>query len=151
MSNLHLWSRVQEAKRRGAKIVAIDPYRSLSAEKCTQHVALRPGTDGMLALGMMHVLIAEDLLDHDYIAKHTLGFWMTSEDLPDPENRVTLERDGRIRLSYAPNNEEAHVRLTKRLKSMLRGIGCEEHLHPMNVYIGKRIPLASVAPRSLLL
>jgi anaerobic selenocysteine-containing dehydrogenase len=74
VSNLHLWSRVQEAKRRGAKVVAIDPYRSLSAEKCTQHIALRPGTDGMLALGMMHVLIAEDLLDHDYIARHTLGF-----------------------------------------------------------------------------
>jgi anaerobic selenocysteine-containing dehydrogenase len=74
VSNLHLWSRVQEAKRRGAKVVAIDPYRSLSVEKCTQHVALRPGTDGMLALGMMHVLIAEGLLDHDYIAKHTLGF-----------------------------------------------------------------------------
>jgi anaerobic selenocysteine-containing dehydrogenase len=74
VSNLHLWSRVQEAKRRGAKVVAIDPYRSLSAEKCTQHVALRPGTDGMLALGMMHVLIAEDRLDHEYIAKHTLGF-----------------------------------------------------------------------------
>ena len=57
VSNLHLWSRVQEAKRRGAKVVAIDPYRSLSAEKCTQHVALLPGTDGALALGMMHVLI----------------------------------------------------------------------------------------------
>jgi anaerobic selenocysteine-containing dehydrogenase len=74
VSNLHLWSRVQEAKRRGARVVAIDPYRSLSAEKSTQHVALRPGTDGMLALGMMHVLIAEDLLDHDYIAQHTIGF-----------------------------------------------------------------------------
>ena len=46
------------AKRRGAKVVAIDPYRSLSAEKCTQHIALLPGTDGALALGMMHVLIA---------------------------------------------------------------------------------------------
>ncbi|MGH8687367.1 MAG: molybdopterin-containing oxidoreductase family protein [Burkholderiales bacterium] len=74
VSNLHLWSRVQEAKRRGAKIVAIDPYRSLSAEKCTQHIALLPGTDGALALAMMHVLIAEDLIDRDYIARHTLGF-----------------------------------------------------------------------------
>ncbi|HEX7111471.1 MAG TPA: molybdopterin oxidoreductase family protein, partial [Mizugakiibacter sp.] len=74
VSNLHLWSRVQEAKRRGAKLVAIDPYRSLSAEKCTQHVALLPGTDGALALGMMHVLIAEDLIDHDYVAKYTLGY-----------------------------------------------------------------------------
>ena len=74
VSNLHLWSRVQEAKRRGAKVVAIDPYRSLSAQKCTQHVALLPGTDGALALGMMHVLMAENLVDHDYIAKYTLGY-----------------------------------------------------------------------------
>lgn len=73
-SNLHLWSRVQAAKRRGAKVIAIDPYRSLSAEKCTQHVAPLPGTDGALALGMMHVLIAEGLIDSDYIARYTLGF-----------------------------------------------------------------------------
>src|SRR5256886_739807 len=48
VSNLHLWSRVQEAKRRGARVIAIDPYRSLSAEKCSQHIALLPGTDGAL-------------------------------------------------------------------------------------------------------
>jgi len=74
VSNLHLWSRVQAAMRRGAKVVAIDPYRSLSAEKCTQHVALLPGTDGALALAMMHVLIAEGRLDRDYLARHTVGF-----------------------------------------------------------------------------
>jgi anaerobic selenocysteine-containing dehydrogenase len=74
VSNLHLWSRVQEAKRRGAKLIAIDPYRSLSAEKCAQHVALLPGTDGALALAMMHVLISEDLIDRDYIENYTLGF-----------------------------------------------------------------------------
>jgi anaerobic selenocysteine-containing dehydrogenase len=74
VSNLHLWSRVQTAKRRGAKVIAIDPYRSLSAEKCTQHIALLPGTDGALALGMMHVLISEGLLDPEYVAKYTLGY-----------------------------------------------------------------------------
>jgi anaerobic selenocysteine-containing dehydrogenase len=74
VSNLHLWSRVQAAKRRGAKVVAIDPYRSLSAEKCTQHIALLPGTDGALALGMMHVLISEGLIDRDYIERYTLGY-----------------------------------------------------------------------------
>jgi len=74
VSNLHLWSRVQEAKRRGARLVAIDPYRSQTAEKCHEHLALLPGTDAALALGMMHVLIAEDLLDRDYIARYTLGF-----------------------------------------------------------------------------
>jgi anaerobic selenocysteine-containing dehydrogenase len=73
-SNLHFWMRAQEAKRRGAKLIAIDPYRSLTAEKCHQHIALLPGTDAAFALGLMHVLIAEDLLDHDYIADHTLGF-----------------------------------------------------------------------------
>ncbi|MGH8714257.1 MAG: molybdopterin-containing oxidoreductase family protein [Casimicrobiaceae bacterium] len=74
VSNLHLWSRVQEAKRRGARLIAIDPYRSQTAEKCHLHLALLPGTDAALALGMMHVLIAEDLLDRDYIARYTLGF-----------------------------------------------------------------------------
>src|SRR3954464_186893 len=74
VSNLHLWSRVQDAKRRGAKVIAIDPYRSLSAEKCTQHVALLPGTDGALALGMMHVLMRDGLVDRDYVARYTLGY-----------------------------------------------------------------------------
>ncbi|WP_306394454.1 molybdopterin-containing oxidoreductase family protein [Telluria beijingensis] len=73
-SNLHFWMRAQEAKRRGATLIAIDPYRSLTAEKCHQHIALLPGTDAALALGMMHVLIKEDLLDHDYIEHYTLGF-----------------------------------------------------------------------------
>ncbi|HTM61954.1 MAG TPA: molybdopterin oxidoreductase family protein [Burkholderiales bacterium] len=74
VSNLHLWGRVQDAKRKGAKVIAIDPYRSLSAEKCTQHVALLPGTDGALALGMMHVLVRDRLVDRDYVEKYTLGY-----------------------------------------------------------------------------
>ncbi|TGP44276.1 molybdopterin oxidoreductase family protein [bacterium M00.F.Ca.ET.228.01.1.1] len=74
VSNLHFWTRAQQAKRRGARLIAIDPYRSLTAEKCHQHIALKPGTDGALALGMMNVLISEDRLDHAYIAAHTLGF-----------------------------------------------------------------------------
>ncbi|HBI71295.1 MAG TPA: molybdopterin oxidoreductase [Massilia sp.] len=78
-SNLHFWMRAQEAKRRGARLIAIDPYRSLTAEKCHQHIALLPGTDSALALGMMHVLIKEDLLDHDYIASYTLGFAQLKE------------------------------------------------------------------------
>ena len=73
-SNLHLWSRAQDAKRNGAKLIAIDPYRSLTAEKCHQHIALMPGTDGALALGVMHVLVREGWLDRDYIERYTLGF-----------------------------------------------------------------------------
>ena len=74
VSNLHLWSRVQEAKRRGAKLVAIDPYRSLSAEKCHEHLALLPGTDAALALGIMQVIIGEGRHDADYVERYTIGF-----------------------------------------------------------------------------
>ena len=89
VSNLHLWSRVQAAKRRGAKVIAIDPYRSLSAEKCTQHVALIPGSDGALALGMMHVLVRDGLIDGDYIQRYTLGFDALAKRLEDyPPERV---------------------------------------------------------------
>jgi anaerobic selenocysteine-containing dehydrogenase len=72
-SNLHLWSRAQEAKRRGAKLIAIDPYRSLTAEKCHEHIALMPGTDAALAFGIVHVLQRERWLDDDYIERYTLG------------------------------------------------------------------------------
>ena len=73
-SSLHFWTRAQEAKRRGARLVAIDPYRSATADKCHEHVALLPGTDGALAFGIMHVLIAEGLVDRDYIDRYTIGF-----------------------------------------------------------------------------
>ncbi|RKP48499.1 molybdopterin-containing oxidoreductase family protein [Pararobbsia silviterrae] len=74
VSSVHFWMRAQEARRRGAKLVAIDPYRSLTAEKCDEHIALQPGTDAALALGMMHVLIRDGLIDDDYIARYTEGF-----------------------------------------------------------------------------
>ncbi|HET9481837.1 MAG TPA: GMC family oxidoreductase [Candidatus Polarisedimenticolia bacterium] len=81
----------------------------------------------------------------ELMAKHSLDFWLTSEDLPDPDNRVTLGRDGRIVLNYTVNNLEGHKRLQAKLKSLLSEINCTEHLLPMNAYIGQRIPLAGVA------
>jgi choline dehydrogenase-like flavoprotein len=82
----------------------------------------------------------------DKMARHALDFWLTSEDLPDPDNRVTLARDGRIQLRYRPNNEEAHRRLVTKLKQMLGRIGCEDqHFWEQNFYLGKKIPLAGVA------
>jgi anaerobic selenocysteine-containing dehydrogenase len=69
VSNLHFWRLAQEAKRRGARLIAIDPCRTVTADKCDQHIALLPGTDSALALGLMHVLIRDDLVDHDYIAR----------------------------------------------------------------------------------
>jgi anaerobic selenocysteine-containing dehydrogenase len=73
-SNLHFWRQAQIAKRAGAKLICIDPRRTETAEKCHEHLQLRPGTDAALALAVMHELIVNDWLDHDYIARHTLGW-----------------------------------------------------------------------------
>ncbi|WP_225785213.1 molybdopterin-dependent oxidoreductase [Xenophilus sp. Marseille-Q4582] len=73
-SNLHFWRHVQTAKRAGARVVCIDPRRTETADKCDEHIALLPGTDGALALALMHELIVHDWLDPDYIARHTLGW-----------------------------------------------------------------------------
>lgn len=73
-SNLHFWRLAQQAKRNGARLVCIDPRRTETAEKCHEHIALRPGTDAALALALMHQLMTHDWLDHDYIAQHTLGW-----------------------------------------------------------------------------
>ncbi|MBX9831817.1 MAG: molybdopterin-dependent oxidoreductase, partial [Burkholderiaceae bacterium] len=73
-SNLHFWRYAQQAKRNGAKLVCIDPRKSETADKCHEHIALRPGTDAALALALMHELIVNDWLDHDYIERHTLGW-----------------------------------------------------------------------------
>jgi anaerobic selenocysteine-containing dehydrogenase len=70
-SNLHFWRYAQEAKRNGARLVCIDPRRTETADKCHEHIALLPGTDAALALGLMHELIVHDWLDHDYLARHT--------------------------------------------------------------------------------
>jgi anaerobic selenocysteine-containing dehydrogenase len=73
-SNLHFWTFAQAAKRNGAKLICIDPRKTETADKCHQHIALLPGTDGALALGLMRELIVNDWLDHDYIARHTEGW-----------------------------------------------------------------------------
>jgi choline dehydrogenase-like flavoprotein len=89
----------------------------------------------------------------DLMARHSLDFWLTSEDLPAPDNRVTLDRDSAIVLSYRPNNEEAHQRLIAKLKSLMKqqtkclvhGHECHEGLFARNLFLGQRIPLAGVA------
>jgi choline dehydrogenase-like flavoprotein len=81
----------------------------------------------------------------ELMAKHSLDFWLTSEDLPDPENRVTLDRDGNIVLSYRPNNEEGHRELIARLEYLLQHLDMHPHLVPRNLFVGNRIPLAGVA------
>jgi anaerobic selenocysteine-containing dehydrogenase len=73
-NNIHLWPFVAEARRKGAKLVVIDPYRTRTAACADWYLPINPGTDGALALAMMHVIIGEGLHDADYLAKYTLGF-----------------------------------------------------------------------------
>lgn len=73
-NNLHLWPFIEEARRNGAKLVVIDPYKTRTARCADWHIPINPGTDVALALGMMHVIIAENLYDADYVSSHTQGF-----------------------------------------------------------------------------
>ncbi len=72
-SNPHLWPFVLEAKRKGAPIIAIDPLRTRTAQQCDEWIPIRPGTDAAFALGLMHVLFADELVDQDYMERYTLG------------------------------------------------------------------------------
>jgi anaerobic selenocysteine-containing dehydrogenase len=104
-SNVHLWPKILEAKRKGAKVIAIDPYRSLTAEKCDEHLAVTPGADGALALAMMNVIVRENLVDHDYVERHTLGFDLLRERVMEyPPSRVA---------AIAGLSEEAIVNLAR--------------------------------------
>jgi anaerobic selenocysteine-containing dehydrogenase len=73
-NNVHLWPFIVEAQRKGAKLVVIDPYRTRTAQCADWYLPINPGTDAALALGMMHVIINENLYDADYVACYTLGF-----------------------------------------------------------------------------
>ena len=113
-SNPHMWPLVLEARERGAPVIAIDPIRTRTAAQCDEWIAIRPGTDAALALGMMHVLLERGLQDDDYIASHTLGFDELRERVKEyspervsaitgipPETIVSLgERYGRARSAF---------------------------------------------------
>ena len=74
VTNLHLWPFVTEARKNGARVVVIDPVETRTARSADWHVRPRPGTDAALALGLMHVIVAEGLHDADYVAAHAYGF-----------------------------------------------------------------------------
>ena len=91
-SHINLMSLVKKARQRGAFIVGIDPYRTPTAKFADLHLQPRPGTDGALALGMMHVLIGEGLLDHEYIQRATVGFGPLAHHVKqyDPERVAAI-------------------------------------------------------------
>ena len=74
VTNLHLWPFIREAQEQGARVVVIDPLKTRTSAAADWHVRPLPGTDAVLALGMMHVIVTERLYDADYVERHTLGF-----------------------------------------------------------------------------
>ena len=87
-NNVHLWPMVDEARRNGARLIVIDPYRTRTAALADWHIAIRPGTDAALALGMMHVILNEGLEDREYIAEMTHGI----DQLAERAREYTPER-----------------------------------------------------------
>lgn len=93
-TNLHLWPFVAEAQKRGAKVVVIDPMRHRTAKAADWHIPIRPGTDGALALAMMHVIIAEGLTDEAYVRDHTVGYDELVERVRDHTPEWAAEQTG---------------------------------------------------------
>jgi len=124
-NNVHLWPFIAEARRNGAKLLVIDPYRTRTAECADWYLPINPGTDAALALGMMHVIIGENLHDADYVAKYTLGFehlrekvkeyspervaqWtgIAAEDIRKLAREYATARPSVIRLNYGVQRSE---------------------------------------------
>jgi len=124
-TNVHLWPFITEARRKGARLVVIDPYRTRTAHCADWYLPIHPGTDVALALGMMHVIINENLYDADYVAQHTLGFeqlrqraqdyapervagWtgIAAADIRRLARAYALERPAVIRVNYGVQRAE---------------------------------------------
>jgi anaerobic selenocysteine-containing dehydrogenase len=124
-NNVHLWPFIAEARRNGAKLVVIDPYCTRTAECADWYLPINPGTDAALALGMMQVIIGENLHDADYVSKYTLGFeqlrekvkeyspervaqWtgISAEDIRKLAREYATVRPSVIRLNYGVQRSE---------------------------------------------
>jgi anaerobic selenocysteine-containing dehydrogenase len=93
-TNLHQWPFVVEAQRRGAKVVVIDPVRHRTARRADWHIPIRPGTDGALAMALIHVILTEGLTDADYVARHTVGVEELAERARDCTPEWASEHTG---------------------------------------------------------
>lgn len=91
-TNSHHWPFIEEARKRGAKVIVIDPYRSRTARLADVHIPIAPGTDGALALGIIHILFRDGLTDADYISRYTIG----ADELAERAMEYTPEMVGAI-------------------------------------------------------
>jgi molybdopterin guanine dinucleotide-containing S/N-oxide reductase-like protein len=124
-NNVHLWPFIAEARRKGAKLVVIDPYRTRTAAVADWYLPINPGTDAALALAMMHVIVNENLHDTDYVSRYTLGFdalrtkvqeypperaaqWtgISAEDIRKLAREYATTRPAVIRLNYGIQRSE---------------------------------------------
>lgn len=126
-TNVHLLPFIERARARGARFIVVDPYRNRTARRADWHVAVRVDSDAALALGVMHVLVRDGLVDQDYIERYTLGFdRLAAEVLP----RYTPEEAGRIAGIPAEDVEAlAHAYGRARAPFIRIGMGLSRHLH----------------------
>jgi anaerobic selenocysteine-containing dehydrogenase len=131
VTHLHYWPFIQEARKQGATVVVIDPLKTRTAAQADWHIRPMPGTDAALALGMMHVIVEEQLWDKDYVEHHTLGFEQLQERLaeypPDRAAELTgLEAEEIVRFARAYATTQPAVIHTL--------IGMEHHANGAMIY-----------------
>ena len=134
-SNIHLWRYMLKARSQGAKIVTIDPLRTRTAEQSDEHIPIMPGTDGALALGMMHIIFRDGLHDKDYIDRHTLGVealrTRVLEYTPARVSEITGIPEAaieRLTQEYAARSPAIHPAELRSPTPRRRRHGCAKHL-----------------------
>ncbi|MGA9507018.1 MAG: molybdopterin-dependent oxidoreductase [Candidatus Sulfotelmatobacter sp.] len=165
-NNVHLWPFIVEARRKGAKLVVIDPYRTRTAACADWYLPINPGTDGALALAMMHVIIGEGLHDADYVAKYTLGFeqlrekvkayppertaqWtgISAEDIRKLAREYATTRPAVIRVNYGVQRSENGGMATRAISMLpcitgsLKEVGGGIHLSTSGAFDLNKIAL----------
>src|SRR4030095_3537705 len=124
VTNLHYWPLVREAQSRGAKVVVVDPIRTRTAEAADWHLQIKPASDAVLALAMMHVMIRDGLVDHDYVSHHAIGYDGLAE-----RARQYAPRDVSRTVGLTPEEIErfAHEYATTQPSLLRPLIGIEHH------------------------
>jgi anaerobic selenocysteine-containing dehydrogenase len=126
LTNRHLWPFIEEARANGAQVVVIDPIRTMTAESADWFIQPLPGTDVALMLGIMHVLIRDDLIDHDYVDRHASGFTELSERVAEWDPARAARACG---ISVEEIETFARAYATTRPAFIRTLIGAEHHEH----------------------
>ncbi|MEW6736047.1 MAG: molybdopterin oxidoreductase family protein [Acidobacteriota bacterium] len=123
-SNVHLWPFILQARKQGARVITIDPYRNRTAAASDEHISIKPGSDAALALGLMHIIVAEGLYDSDYVTKYTQGFEQLCTRLKEyPPERVAAITG----IPAAKLTELAHAIATEQPVAIRINYGLQRH------------------------